>query len=313
LKGSWARGLGGLAGAVACALLACAQGGGAPEEAPEARSGGPRPLLWLAEAPEGEAAYFLMGSVHLGDDRMRDLGPTVREAYEASQELVVEVDLSSIRPAELQGLTEHFAMLPGPETVEGVVSEETWQALEAYLAERGLQHEPFVRMKPWFLAFTIVQVELARAGYDAELGVDRVFIDDAAGSKPIVALETPASQLAVLDSISPEVQEVLLLDTLSRAGGLAEETEKLIQAWERGDEQELQALVFQDLEDVPELDTFYERVFFERNRRMATRLLELAEDGRTRFVVLGAGHMVGEEGVPALLARGGYRVRTLEP
>ena len=65
------------------------------------------------------------------------------------------------------------------------------------------------------------------------------------------------------------------------------------------------------LDVTAELDGFYERLFFERNRRMVARLLELGQDGRTRFVVLGAGHMLGEEGIPALLARQGYRVELL--
>ena len=69
--------------------------------------------------------------------------------------------------------------------------------------------------------------------------------------------------------------------------------------------------MFEAIDDAPELDVFYERVFFERNRNMVAQLLELAPDGRTRFVVLGAGHMVGEEGVPALLGRRGYRVTSV--
>jgi uncharacterized protein YbaP (TraB family) len=103
----------------------------------------------------------------------------------------------------------------------------------------------------------------------------------------------------------------LLSDTLSRADALAGETEQLIRAWKQGDEQRLQALVFQALDDTPGLDVFYERVFYQRNHNMVLRLLELAHDGRTRFVVLGAGHMVGDEGIPALLGRRGYRVRAV--
>ena len=304
---AWARVFACCAGLLASGLLACAPGGPAPAAAPGAVRAGP--LLWLAEAPEGEAAFFLLGSVHLGDRRMLDLGDAVDEAFAASDELVVEIDLSRVQAREALELSQRYALLPPPKTVQDVVSEETWRALTDYLESRGLAREPFVGMKPWFLSFSIVQVELGRAGYQTDLGVDRLFIEDAASQKPIVALETVASQLAVLDAISPEVQELMLSDTLSRADSLAGETDQLVEAWSRGDEQRIHDLVFQDLERTPELDGFYESVFFERNRQMAARLLELAKDGRMRFVVLGAGHMVGEEGIPALLARSGYEVR----
>lgn len=307
MKGARARVFGCCVGLIASGLLACAQGGPAPAAGQGAESASP--LLWLAEASEGEAAFYLFGSVHLGDRRMLDLGDTVGDAFAASDELVVEIDLSRVEASEAQALTQRYALLPPPQTVEEVVSEDTWLALTDYLESRGLEREPLVLMKPWFLSFSVVQIELGRAGYQANLGVDRLLIEDAARQKPIVALETVTSQLEVLDSISPEVQELMLADTLLRADSLPEETDRLVEAWQQGDEQRVHELVFQDLERTPELDGFYESVFFERNRKMAARLLELGKDGRTRFVVLGAGHMVGEEGIPSLLARAGYQVR----
>ena len=309
MKRAIGRGLAGLAGIFVCGLLGCAQGGAAP--ALEASAPRGAPLLWRAEAPEGGGAFYLLGSVHMGDTRMLELGDTIRRAYEASDELVVEIDLSSVSPSEVQVLVNRFAVLPAPKTLEDVLPEETWQELTSYLESRGVAPDSLARMKPWFVSLTIVQIELTRAGYQEELGVDQLFIGDAAGTKPIVPLETLASQFEVFDSTSRDVQEILLADTLSRVDELAGTTDDLVLAWEEGDEARLEELVFQGLRETPELDGFYERLFFERNRRMVARLLELGQDGKTRFVVLGAGHMLGEEGIPALLARQGYRVELL--
>jgi uncharacterized protein YbaP (TraB family) len=300
-----------LAGIAICGLLACAQSPPPPADRQDAASTGP--LLWRADAPDGRGACYLLGSVHLGNLRMREMNDAVGAAYASSDELVVEIDLSKVDPAEAQEMTLRFAMLPGTQTVEDVVSEETWLALAAYLDSHGLPREPHVRMKPWFVSLTIVQVELARAGYHANLGVDRFFIEEAVDSKPIVALETLGSQFEVLDSMSPEVGELMLSDTLSRANELADNTDKRVRAWEQGDDGRLQELVFDALDEAPELDVFYERVFYERNRGMAARLVELARDGKTRFVVLGAGHMLGEEGIPALLGRRGWSLRRVTP
>ena len=113
MKRAQSRWLGRLAGVFACGLLACAQTAQGP---PEPAGPGPGPLLWRAESPAGDATFFLVGSVHLGDRRMLELGEEIRSAYEASDELVVEVDLSRVDPAELETLTRRYALLPPPTT-----------------------------------------------------------------------------------------------------------------------------------------------------------------------------------------------------
>ena len=94
---------------------------------------------------------------------------------------------------------------------------------------------------------------------------------------------------------------------------LRQETVDLFEAWERGDEARLEELLFRPLTEEPEFASLYERLFFERNRKMSEKLGELASDGRTRFVVLGAGHMLGDRGIPALLAGRGFEVEPLPP
>lgn len=291
--------------ALALALLAL-PGCAGPAVAPLDRVA---PALWRADATGEQAGtLYLLGSVHVGGAAAFDLGDVVDAAWQRSEELVVEVDLTSMAPEELISLSRLYGSLTAPLTLADVISPETLAQLDAYFALRGLDPDAFARLKPWYIAFTIVQVELQLAGYDAEQGVDRLFMDRAEGRKPIVALETVASQLETMDRLPASLQELMLKDTLARVEGFPAETARLFDAWRRGDEQQLQALVFQPLDEFPELEVFYDLVFFQRNASMAARLVELGSDGRTRFVVLGAGHMLGQQGVPAQLARRGYRV-----
>jgi uncharacterized protein YbaP (TraB family) len=302
-QGIRARGRGWRA-ALALALLAlpaCAGPAAAPRESAA-------PALWRAEASDEQAGtLYLLGSVHVGDATF-DLGDAVDAAWQRSDELVVEVDLTEMTPEELVSLSRLYGSLAPPLTLADVVSAETLGQLDAYFALRGLDPDAFARLKPWYIAFTIVQVELQLAGYDAERGVDHLFMDRAQGRKPIVALETVASQLETMDRLPASLQELMLKDTLARVDGFPTETARLFDAWRRGDERQLQALVFEPLHEFPELEVFYDLVFFQRNASMAASLVELGSDGRTRFVVLGAGHMLGQQGVPAQLARRGYRV-----
>jgi hypothetical protein len=167
------------------------------------------------------------------------------------------------------------------------------------------------RYKPWFIAQLVLITELQREGFDPELGVDQVFIDQASAEKSIIGLETIAAQCAMLDSLSLELQELMLKDTLLRIDDLEDSTRRLLAAWSGGDEGELERQIFEPLEEVPELEEYYDALIWRRNTSMAARLVELAGDGQTRFVVLGAGHMVGPKGIPAQLAAQGFAVERI--
>jgi uncharacterized protein YbaP (TraB family) len=151
-------------------------------------------------------------------------------------------------------------------------------------------------------------MELQSAGYDAAHGVDRQFIDRPSG-KPIVALETAAEQLDLLDRLPLRIQQIMLSDALNQSPHFDRATDQLIEAWRYGDERALQELIFRPVAKDAEFELFYDSIFFRRNEAMARRLAELARDGKTRFAVLGAGHMLGARGIPSLLCDRGFEVR----
>ena len=294
--------------ATALAPLGCA---GVRRDPAERATPPATPPLWHARAPGG-GDFYLLGSVHLREVDAQALGPEVRQAYADSNELVVEVDLSQLTPADAKVSTERYAMLPPQLTLDALISPETRELLARYLKSRGLPADQIQRYKPWFVAQLVLVTELQAAGYDAAVGVDRVFIDQAeSGEKSIRGLETIAAQFAMLDGLSLELQELMLKDTLLRLDELEGNTRELLEAWSDGDEAELERQIFEPLQKVPELGPYYDALIWQRNASMAARLVDLAGDGRTRFVVLGAGHMVGAKGIPARLAEQGFVVERI--
>ena len=250
---------------------------------------------------------YLLGSVHVGRDKLQ-LGPAVAAAYEASEELVVEVDLARVDPVEAATLTLQYGTLPPSQSLRGRLSEETYTLLADFLAARGMDVDTMERLKPWLVATTVLTLELGGAGYQAEYGVDRALMGQAEGVLPIVGLETFEGQIRMLDGLSPESQELMLRDTLVRSETYSEGAEGLLDAWYCGDEERLTELLFAPAREHPELRPFYETVFFVRNESMSRRLAELSRDGKTRLVVVGAGHMLGPRGIPALLRQRGFGV-----
>jgi hypothetical protein len=282
----------------AVAALACARP--APEPPSYAT-----PLAWEARSPDAPGALTLLGSIHVGTRRMRPLHPAIVQAWRRAEELVVEVDLDS-DAEDLASIWAQRAQLPPGTRLHDVLSPETWQSLAAYLEVRGLDAADFEGLKPWAVLLRLARLEFESEGYPAEHGLDRRFLDAAAGHKTVVALESYALQLDLYDGFSFEVQEMMLRDLLEPEDPY--QTGLLVEAWARGDEQTFVDLLFPPAE---RWQVYRERFFFERNENMARRLGDLARDGKRRFVVVGVGHMVGPRGIPALLAAQGFRVERI--
>ena len=270
------------------------------------------PLLWRASGPvEDDGFFFLLGSIHVGRPAGVDFGVQAAEAFAACDELVVEVDLSTLTAEEIVEQTARHVLLPDGQTLRGTLSDETYALLEAHLTSRGTPMAAVDRLKPWAVSTFLSMLEFEAAGLLGDYGVDKHFIERAAGRRPIRGLETLQSQLELLDGLSPTIQDLMLADALLRMEDVAPESAELVGAWERGDEAVLMRLLFGSLEEHPELADFYEAVFFARNEAMADQLAALLGDGKRRFVVLGVGHMVGPRGIPGLLASRGLRVQRI--
>jgi uncharacterized protein YbaP (TraB family) len=237
----------------------------------------------------------------------------VEAAFADSDELVVEVDLAALSAAEAERARAAHALLPPGRQLRDVLSADTYRRLSARLAERDLPMVSVAAMQPWAVASLLALLEFQAAGYEFDRGVDRQLIDRAADRLPTRGLETMDSQLAMLSGLPLETQELMIVDMLERTDAVQQEVGDLMDAWSRGDEEQLTALLFAPLDEHPELAGFYEAVFFARNEQMTDRLAALSADGRGRFVVLGAGHMVGPRGIPALLAARGFTVAKLQP
>jgi len=283
---------------------------------PAPRRAGPEPAwatppAWRATQPGTGAVLYLLGSIHVGTDTPRPFHPRIREAFERSDSLVVEIDFTAISEAEMARAWQARAVPEGGRTLRDLVSDEVFEKLLAYLAERGLPLDTVLHLEPWAAYLKLTRLALEAEGYAARQGVDLRFLAEAAGRLPIVGLETPALQLALFDGFDRTVQETMLLGVIDPDEAIP--TEVWFRAWETGDEAVLRRLFFGPSGEEAVWDLVHEKIYFERNERMAERLDALSRVGSTRFVVVGAGHLVGPRSLPALLEARGFRVDRLVP
>ena len=267
-------------------------------------------FLWEVTRADGRGGVaHLMGSVHLSDDAIH-FDPAVEAALASADTIVLEVDPEQLDPAPMAELTARIGRFDDGRTLKDVLPPETWELLVERLGDYDLPPDAFLGMEPWFVGMTLQVLHFARRGYEADRGIDMAVARSAqAEGKALAGLETPQEQLAALDSLPMETQELMLRDMLESGDRSEEGLELMLDAWRKGDAARIEAEVFAGLGREPALDEFFEALYFERNRRMARGIAELADGGGIAFVVVGAGHVVGARGVPALLEQAGFSVR----
>ncbi len=261
---------------------------------------GRRPFCWKIEH-NGSAASYLLGSLHVAKPELYPLPDALECAFTKAEVLVVEADPATAEdPAFLVQILQRVLDTADRPLAEGL-SEEAVKKLAAVLKTLKLKREIVERFEPWYVAQMISVLEMSRLGVDLTSGVDLHFINQARDKVPIIELEGAANQLDFFDKFTDEEQSLLLEYTLIDLERIGSMMDDMTRAWQTGDAGQMEELLFGYLEESAGLEKAFDRIFGERNRAMATRIRELLAGGKSCFIIVGAGHLVGEDGLLELL------------
>jgi uncharacterized protein YbaP (TraB family) len=253
---------------------------------------------------------YVLGSLHYCKKEIYPLSEKIEKAFAGSEILVVEADVSDIKKIDLQQLMER-AFYPESDTLEKHVSPEIYEGVVKETGGLGIPVELVNRQKPWFLAITLVALESLKLGFDPHLGIDKYFLSKAEGEKEILELESLDYQLKLLSGFSDKDQELFLLYTLKDLKVLEQELGKLTQAWNSGDTRAMESILTRSVSEDSRLSSVFEKVLYERNRAMASRIEDFLRTKKTHFVIIGAGHLVGSRGIVEILKGKGFLVEQL--
>ena len=252
---------------------------------------------------------YLVGSIHLLTKDYYPLSPALDAAFKDSDLLVEEADLGEMEAPASQFALLSRGLLTAGQSLDKVVSPSTYALVTKRVNDLGMPIEPLKRFKPWLLAITLVEMEWRKAGFDASLGLDRHFYDRArAEGKMVQGLETVEYQVSLFDGMTMEEQDRMLAESLEDLEQARANVFTLTGAWKAGDAAAVERIVLDDLKDDP---VMYERLLVGRNRNWLPRIDALfTRNGRT-FVVVGAAHLVGPDGLLAMFKAKGYQVDQL--
>lgn len=278
------------------------------------------PAFALSDAPLGEKSFvwrvksdtntvYILGSLHLLNKDSYPLGEAYEGAYEDSDVVVFEVDPGELDTPETIKMVLSKAALEKGKTLRGTVSPETYELAKDELKELGVDINMFSLTKPWFLAVTATILKLSKMGFNPEYGVDQYFYKKAQGSgKEVRGLETAEFQIDLIASLGEEHQDEVLVHTLKDLDVIEKELSSLIDSWNRGDEDGFQELILRSYGEYPRV---YERLIVNRNKNWLKEIEGYLGGDKNYLVVVGAGHLVGQEGLIKLLSNKGYTVEQM--
>ncbi|HKK38377.1 MAG TPA: TraB/GumN family protein [Cryomorphaceae bacterium] len=258
-------------------------------------------LLWKVEK-EGIEPSYIFGTIHVLPQSEFELEEKVKTAMDASEELVLEIDMTD--PALQTKMFQTMAMQDGM-TLDKLLTEEEYEKLSEKL--KSIPGAPPIAMVNGFKPFMVATMMLSEYVGSQPASFEMTLISMASKREmPISGLETIESQMAIFDSIPYEDQADDLMDMVEEGDEMKALFSDMIAQYKA---EEINAL-YETTEEYTDSDDEMRFLLHTRNANWAEALNDKLGE-KTLFIAVGAAHLGGEEGVINLLKEQGYQLTPL--
>ena len=262
------------------------------------------PSLWHMKSETGEV--YLFGSVHILPPDVKWQSPALKKAARRADVFVFEVPQDETAKARVQSLVASKGFMPPGKSLRALLPAKEQAAFDSAAIASGLPIAALDIERPWLAGLQMMVATMARLKFDTANGVDRNLAAQAAAArKPLRYLETIDDQFAVLVPDDPELEMQEFQSVLKDLDNLGAELVPLVQAWGKGDQVMLDKLLNSDLDEFP---AARKALLDDRNAKWVPQIEAMLKERHVFLITVGAGHLAGAGGVPALLRKAGYRV-----
>ncbi len=252
---------------------------------------------------------YLLGSVHVLRQQDHPIPTAIEKAYQDAEILIMEIDVDDLDPIEMAGMVNELGVIKDGSTLQEIMGPSLYEEAADYASQLDIPFLMLAQTEPWLAAITIEQMMLLRIGFNPEYGIE-FHLSAKAGedSKEILGLESVREQLEFLDKLSLSAQRSLLIQTLRESLNIEENLDLLIDAWRHGDIDFLEENLLAEMQRYPEL---YRTLVVDRNEAWVEQIRNLIGEQDDYLIVVGTLHLVGDDGVPALLSEIGITTNQL--
>lgn len=265
------------------------------------------PALW--KVADGDTTIYLFGTVHALPPGTSWYEGPVRQAFEKSDTLVLEM-VAPKNEADLGPALMALGFSAGQPPLAERVAPPERPRLAAAVREAGLPATALNAMETWLATMMLSIQQLKNVGLDPKLGVERELTTKAeANRKRIVGLETVSEQMGFFDGLPEVDQRAYLSATLKQWPEFKTKIRDLVGHWTAGDVTGLGEEFNKSMKETPRLAKV---LLTDRNERWAGWIKSRLAQPGTVFVAVGAGHLAGGDSVQASLARHGLKPERVE-
>lgn len=262
-------------------------------------------VLWrvTADGTDGvRHTSYVLGTMHTAEPEMLDTLAGLAEALGRATVVYGEVDASDM---ELSPAAMACAIAPSDSTLQRLLSPAALDSVCRYVSSFGVDGAETVtvlgKLKPAMLdAF----LEVRRSGASTDMSPDIALQQRAkALGKEVRALETAEQQAHMLLDLPISEQLEALMESVRAPEAAQAASDSLVAAYRCQDLEAISGMLGREMKQ-----TYAERLLYARNRAWAAVLVP-AMRHRSVLVAVGAGHLVGPEGLLAMLRSAGFDVR----
>ena len=255
-------------------------------------------MLWVAQGNQN--SVYLLGSIHLLRPEDHPLPSNIELVYNDADVLVMELDMDDLDYVNVMVAFRELGVLEGETRLEDLLGEELHAQAQAAAEATEIPLDLLSQSEPWLAAMTVQEMLAMRVGFSGELGVEQYLTEKAlADGKPILGLETVSEQLGFLDGLPMLAQSEWLVHSLVDGLRIEMLVDQLVEAWRGGDIDYLERELLHEAKMSPEL---HDALLVQRNLNWIDRIVAYLDDDQDYLIVVGAAHLVGDDGVIKLLS-----------
>jgi hypothetical protein len=262
------------------------------------------------EIKTDSSSVYLLGSIHLGKKEWYPLPKQIEDLFNKSDYLVTEIDINKVDPSILY----NQMLITDSTTLKDKLKLENFNKINEKLTKFGIPEEALLKLRPWFVVVLLSNINnIEQSQIDAQFGVDMYFNDKAnEEKKEIKEIETATEQINYLSEFDNFADEMIEMEDKVDSSNQTD-NELLLDAWVNGDEEKLDKIINQVYFDYPKLGPLMDNLLLKRNLKMAETIKTYLQTKKMYFIVVGAGHLVGKNGIIKLLSKEKiYKIRRIK-
>lgn len=263
------------------------------------------------KASKGDDFIYLGGTIHLLSEKDYPLPKAFQVAYTNTDTVVLEADTQGLQAPELQQKILNAISYQDHRALSNVLDREVYSQLDELLKERNLPIAVFDKFTPAGAIMSLTQYELGRLDLIDGEGVDLYFAKRASkDDKESIYLETVDEQLSFIQSMNQLDPNIVIKSGIEEIESIQEVWQSLLSAWRSGDLSKLEELGIEDMQK--QFPNLYQTMLVNRNRQWLNDIDSLMQNQEREFILVGALHMAGEDGLIVQLKQKGFKLEQLD-